>query len=139
MKFSIPAPSPPPVQKPDTASIYITEIFADPSPEVGLPLVEFIEIYNPGKDSVNLEGWTLTDTQTKSALKQTFIGAGEYLILCPAADTSQYKPFGKTMGLSPWPTLGNTTDRLVLKSFKNRTVDSISYSDKWYKDNIKKS
>lgn len=139
LKFSIPVPSPPPVQKPDTASMYITEIFADPSPEVGLPLVEFIEIYNPGKDSVNLEDWTLTDTQTKSALKQTIIGAGEYLILCPAADTSQYKPFGKTMGLSPWPTLGNTSDRLVLKSFKNRTVDSISYSDKWYKDNIKKS
>jgi hypothetical protein len=139
LKFSIPAPSPPPVEKPDTASIYITEIFADPSPEVGLPLVEFIEIYNPGKDSVNLEGWTLTDTQTKSTLKKNFIAAGEYLTICPAADTSQYKPFGKAMGLSPWPSLGNASDRLVLRSFKNRTVDSISYSDKWYKDNIKKS
>jgi hypothetical protein len=135
----IPAPTPPPVEKPDTALIYITEIFADPSPEVGLPLVEFVEIHNPGKDPVNLEGWTLSDIQTKSALKKNVILAGEFLILCPAADTSQYKSFGKTIGLSPWPALGNSSDRVVLKSHKNRSVDSVSYSDKWYKDNIKKS
>jgi hypothetical protein len=68
--FSIPAPAPPPIEKPDTALIYISEIFADPSPEVGLPLVEFVEIHNPGKDPVNLEGWTLSDTQTRSTLKK---------------------------------------------------------------------
>ena len=139
LTFSMPATAPPPIEKPDTALIYITEIFADPSPEVGLPLVEFVEIHNPGKDPVNLEGWTLSDTQTKSTLKKNLITAGEFIILCPAADTSLYKPFGKTIGLSPWPSLGNSSDRLVLKSFKNRTVDSISYSDTWYKDNIKKS
>ncbi len=137
--FSIPAPAPPPLEKPDTALIYISEIFADPSPEVGLPLVEFVEIHNPGKDPVNLEGWSLSDTQTKSTLKKNLIAAGEFLILCPAADTSLYKPFGKTLGLSPWPSLGNASDRLVLESIKNRTVDSIAYSDTWYKDNIKKS
>ncbi|MFZ4102069.1 MAG: lamin tail domain-containing protein, partial [Sphingobacterium thalpophilum] len=136
--FSIPAPVPPPIEKPDTALIYISEIFADPSPEVGLPLVEFVEIHNPGKDPVNLEGWTLSDTQTRSTLKKNLITAGEFLILCPAADTSLYKPFGKTLGLSPWPSLGNASDRLVLKSIKNRTVDSIAYSDTWYNDSKKR-
>ncbi|MDO8992403.1 MAG: lamin tail domain-containing protein, partial [Daejeonella sp.] len=47
--------------------------------------------------------------------------------------------YGKTAGISPWPSLGNSSDHLVLKSHKNRVVDSVSYSDKWYKDALKKS
>src|SRR5690606_31852462 len=42
----IPSPPPAPPARIDTAQLIITEIFADPSPEVGLPLVEFIEIFN---------------------------------------------------------------------------------------------
>ena len=139
LSFTFPATASPPLEKPDTALIYITEIFADPSPEIGLPLVEFVEIHNPGKDTINLEGWSLDDTQTKGSLKKSLIAPGEFLILCPAADTSQYKAFGKTAGVSAWPSLGNSSDLLVLKSHKNRTVDSVSYSDKWYKDALKKS
>ena len=139
LSFTLPAAAPIPAEKPDTALIYITEIFADPSPEVGLPLVEFVEIHNPGKDTLNLEGWSLNDTQTKGSLKKSLLAPGEFLILCPAADTIQYKVYGKTAGISPWPSLGNSSDRLVLKSHKNRTVDSVFYSDKWYKDALKKS
>ena len=139
LSFTLPAAAPTPAEKPDTALIYITEIFADPSPEVGLPLVEFVEIHNSGKDTINLDGWSLIDTQTKGNLKKSLLAPGEFLILCPAADTTQYKAFGKTAGISPWPSLGNSSDHLVLKSHKNRTVDSVSYSDKWYKDALKKS
>ena len=139
LSFTLPAAAPPPAEKPDSALIYITEIFADPSPEVGLPLVEFVEIHNPGKDTISLDGWSLNDTQTKGSLKKSLLAPGEFLILCPAADTIQYKVYGKTAGISPWPSLGNSSDRLVLKSHKNRTADSVSYSDKWYKDALKKS
>ncbi|MEJ7694131.1 lamin tail domain-containing protein, partial [Daejeonella sp.] len=130
---------PPPVVEPaDTARMIITEIFADPSPEIQLPLSEFIEIYNPSKDTVDLDKWTLSDPTTKATIRGQRILPLEYLILCPAADTVQYKSFGKTVGLNPWPSLNNSSDQLVLKSFKNRPVDSISYSDGWYKSNIKK-
>ncbi len=127
-----------PVVREDTAKILITEIFADPSPEVGLPLVEFVEIYNPGKDPVDLEGWMFSDPGTKATIRKASILSKEYVILCPLADTAQYKPFGKTIGISPWPSLNNTSDHIVLKSFKNRSVDSISYADTWYKDSSKK-
>jgi hypothetical protein len=122
----------------DTAKIYITEIFADPSPEVKLPLSEFVELYNPGKDTIDLDGWIFSDPVTKATIKRAKIFPKEYLILCPAADTIQYKPFGKTIGLTPWPSLNNASDQIVLKSFKNRMVDSVSYSDSWYKDSVKK-
>ena len=138
--FSIPAlpapppPPPPPPLRLDTAQVFITELFADPSPEVGLPLVEFIELFNPGTDTLDLEGWNINDTQTKGILKKYLLAPNQYLIICPAADTLQYKSFGKTLGISPWPSLNNSSDKIVLKSFKSRVVDSVNYSEKWYKD-----
>jgi hypothetical protein len=138
--FNIPAlaaqlPLPPAaLARLDTAKVFITELFADPSPEVGLPLVEFIELFNPGTDTVDLEGWNMNDTQTKGILKKYLLPPNQYLIICPAADTLQYKSFGKTLGISPWPSLNNSSDQIVLKSFKNRLVDSVNYSEKWYKD-----
>lgn len=137
--FSIPAAPKPAPERVDTAKVYITEIFADPSPEIGLPLVEFIEIFNPGNDTIDLNNWSISDPQTKSTFKKVMLSPKEYLILCPLADTLQYKRFGKVLGLNPWPSLNNNSDQISLKSFKGRTVDSISYAPAWYKDLIKKS
>ncbi|HEY1025034.1 MAG TPA: lamin tail domain-containing protein, partial [Sphingobacteriaceae bacterium] len=81
----------------------------------------------------------LSDPSSKGTLKKASILPDEYLILCPVADTAQYKPFGRTLGLSPWPSLNNLSDQIVLKSFTNRTVDSVAYADTWYKNNVKKS
>ena len=139
LSFKTPANPPPTPEKTDTAKIYITEIFADPSPEVGLPLVEFIEIYNPSKDTVDLEGWTINDQTSKSTFKKLLILPNQYVVLCPLADTAQYKTYGKTIGLSPWTSLSNSSDQIVLKSFKKRMIDSIAYSDTWYRDAAKKS
>jgi hypothetical protein len=131
-------PKAPPV-RPDTATLYITEIFADPSPEVHLPLAEFIEIYNPGKDTIDLDGWGLSDPTTQSTLKKATIQPQQYVILCAAADTLQYKPFGKTIGLNPWPSLNNSSDQLRLKSHTGRISDSVSYSNTWHKNDKKTS
>jgi hypothetical protein len=132
-----PVPPPPPPVRIDTAQLIITEFFADPSPEVGLPLVEFIEIFNPGLDTVDLQGWSINDPQTKGTMKKYMLPPNEYLILSPAPDTTIFKGFGKTLGISPWPSLKNSSDEIILKSFKNRTVDSLNYSDTWYKDSKK--
>lgn len=128
-----------PAEKTDTGIVIISEIFADPSPEVGLPLAEFIELFNPGPDDINLSKWTLNDAVTKSTIPDLTIRADEYLILCPVADTLSFKKYGKVIGLNPWPALGNNSDQLTLKSFKQRLVDSVAYSDKWYKNQAKKS
>ena len=139
IKFKIPDLPPALPSRTDTAKIFITEIFSDPFPELGMPPSEFIEIYNPGSDTINLQGWTINDFQSKAVFSKSFILPRQYLILCPAADTTQYKNFGKTIGISPWPSLANNSDQIVLKSFANRVVDSVAYRESWYKDKIKKT
>lgn len=136
--FKIPELPKPVPEKTDTAKIYITEIFADPSPEIGLPLIEFIEVFNPGNDTIDLINWSLRDSHTKSTLKKAMLLPKDYLILCPAADTIHYKNFGKVLGLSPWPSLSNSSDQLILKSFRDRLSDSVAYTSDWYNDEVKK-
>src|SRR5690606_26989828 len=99
--FRTPAAPVPPPERPDTARILITEIFADPSPEVGLPLAEFIEIYNSGIDTIDLNAWQLSDGTSKGIIRNTRIAPDEYLILCPAADTLEYGLHGRAVGVSP--------------------------------------
>ncbi|HEY1010635.1 MAG TPA: lamin tail domain-containing protein [Daejeonella sp.] len=131
--------APLPIVKIDTGRVIITEIFADPSPEIGLPLTEYIEIYNPGLGTIDLSKWVLSDVNTKSLIPSKAIGAREYVILCPVADTLSFKQYGNVIGLNPWPALGNSSDRLTIKSFRQRLVDSVDYSDKWYKSRMKKN
>jgi hypothetical protein len=117
--------------------IIINEIFADPSPVVGLPGFEFVELYNRSASSFDLNGWKFTDGSSAATLSSRILAPGQYLILCPIADTASFSPFGSTMGLSSFPSLNNTGDNLKLLDNTLLGIDSVNYSDTWYQDAIK--
>jgi len=117
--------------------VIINEIFADPSPIVGLPDKEFIEIHNRSSLNFDLSGWTISDGSTSATLTTEIFSAGEYLILCAIADTALFSPFGNVMGLSSWPSLNNTGDNLSLKNNSSQIIDQVNYLDDWYQDGIK--
>lgn len=119
--------------------IIINEIMADETPQVTLPLSEFIEIYNRSSSTFNLNGWKFTDGTTTGTLGNYNLSPNAYLILCPVADTASFSPFGNTMGLSSWPSLNNTGDNLKLEDNTLAIIDSVDYSDTWYQDVIKKN
>ena len=115
--------------------LIITEIFADPSPSVGLPEGEFIEIYNRSANPFNLKDWKLTDQTSTATFADGVLLPDEYLIL--TAEPSLFSDFPNVMTLSNFPSLNNSSDMLVLKDVNNVTVDSVNYSDDWYRDEDK--
>ncbi len=123
---------------PSYKDIIINEIFADPTPAVHLPEVEFIEIYNRGVNAFNVNGWKLTDGSSTATLSSFTLGAGQYLIICPIGDTTLYSPYGNRMGVSSFPSLNNSGDNLKLKDNTFKVIDSVDYLDAWYGDAIKK-
>lgn len=118
--------------------IIINEIFADPSPVVGLPAFEFIEIYNKSINTFDLNGWKFTDGSTTATIGSFILGPGQYVILCPIADTALFSPFGNTKGLVSFPSLNNAGDNLKLLDNTLTNIDSVNYLDTWYQDAIKK-
>ncbi len=117
--------------------LVISEIFADPNPQIGLPDAEYIEIYNRSKNPIDLSGWKLSDASSTAIFPTQIILPNEYWIVTSSTSVSKFSSFGKTIGLVNFPTLNNDTDVLTLKTAT--TIDSIYYNLTWYKDEDKQS
>ena len=115
--------------------IIITEIFADPTPQIGLPDAEYIEIYNRSNNPIDLTGWKLSDGSSIATFPSQIILPKEYWIVTASASTSKFTSFGKTIGLPNFPTLNNDADVLTLQT--SFTIDSVNYNSNWYKDDDK--
>ncbi|MEJ5994636.1 lamin tail domain-containing protein [Pedobacter sp. Du54] len=123
---------------PQKGDVIINEVFTDPSPSVGLPSAEFVELWNTSNKYILLKDWKYKDLTTTYTFLTDTLHPNEYVILCATADIDSYKTFGKTIGLSVWPSLNNDKDRLSLIDSENVTIDEIFYTDNWYKDGLKK-
>ena len=115
--------------------IIINEFFADPSPSVGLPDEEFIEVYNKSNKIFNLNGWLIGDASSDGTISEKWVLPGEIVVLCSNSDTAL---FNNSVGVSSFPSLNNSADDIVLKYSNGNTIDHISYTDEWYKDDAKK-
>ena len=118
--------------------IVINEIFADPNPRVDLPDVEYIELWNTSTKDIALKGFKYSNANTIFTFDKEFIKSKEYLIVCAKADTALFKPFGRTIGISPFPTLTNTSGKLRLTNPSGNIIYGVDYSDAWYDDAVKK-
>ncbi|MGB0390312.1 MAG: lamin tail domain-containing protein [Salibacteraceae bacterium] len=117
--------------------IVINEIFADPTPVVGLPEAEFIEITNTTINTINLLNWQYRDASSSVTLPNYNLLPNENLILCKEADTTLFQPFGNTLGLSSWPSLNNSGDNLGLRDPNAILVDTVAYLSSWFSDGAK--
>jgi hypothetical protein len=112
--------------------IVINEIMADPSPVVGLPEIEFIEIYNASSEYFYLEGAEFGDQSTTGTIPPGYdIAPGAHIILCDDSDTASFSVFGQVIGLSSFPGLNNDGDELSL-FVGGVLVDRVTYTDSWY-------
>ena len=125
---------------PNFKDIVINEIFADPSPVVNLTSCEFIELYNRSASPFNLSGLKFTDNTSLATLGSYTLAPNGYVIICPIADTAQFTALGymNKLGVSSFAALTNSGKNLYLKTALGAFIDSVNYSDTWYKNAFKK-
>lgn len=121
----------------DEATSYdllINEIMADPSPAIGLPEIEYIELYNRSDKVLNLDGFLLTDPSKEIELPNYSLLPGQYVALYEGAENLLGN---NSLGLSDFLSLGNTGDNLTLISPTGEVIHAVQYSIDWYKDSSK--
>lgn len=123
---------------PNVGEILINEIMPDPTPVVGLPELEFVELFNNSAKFLSTKGLVFSDGTTNAILPDQVLMPNTYYILCAKKDSSAFKIFGSTLLLDAFPSLNNTGDMLSLKSESGTLIDAVNYSDTWYQDNVKK-
>lgn len=118
--------------------IIFTEIFPDPTPIIGLPEAEFVELFNRSNKPISLQGWKFSDASSTATLPAHILMPGEYVIVTPTASATAFAAFGTTLGISGFPTLNNGADNLKLRDATDLLVDEVNYTDSWYKDDDKR-
>ena len=126
---------------PDVAlpgEVLINEIMADPSPPVGLPDAEFVEIFNTTTDKTfDLAGWFYSDGGDEFTLPAATLPPGGHVIITSAANVAALSAFGTTVAPSGSVSLTNTDDPITIKEPGGTTIDAVSYLDDWYNDDVK--
>ena len=109
-----------------TYAVLISEIMADPSPVIGLPEVEYIEVYNATTLPVDLAELTLKTARTEARLPAVTLAPGAYRAFArTATGDDRYAVFPEL------PTLTNSGATLQLLS-GGTLVDEVTYRDSYY-------
>ena len=118
--------------------ILIDEIMADPTPLVGLPDAEWIELRNTSGFDINLQNWRIGKPSGQSgAMPSYLLKKDSFVIVCTGSAVAALSAFGPTVSVTSFPSLGNTGDLLYLRSPEGNIIHSVNYTDAWYQNELK--
>ncbi len=125
------------VEIPQQYEIVINEFMADPNPTVGLPNVEYVELYNNTDKTFELSGTTIASGGTPQVFDSYIFEPGEFLLLCDDENIDSLMPYGNVYAFSSFPALSNGGDEFVLRNEDGFMIDAVSYNSGWYQDSNK--
>ncbi len=124
---------------PQRYDIVIDELMVDPTPQIGLPNNEWIELKNTSPFPISLQNWRLSDATSQSGPFPNFtLQPDSFVIVCMGSAVAAMLAFGTTISITNFPSLDNEGEQLTLKNAAGLTMHSILYSDSWYQNELKK-
>ena len=116
--------------------IIINEIFADPTPSIGLPEFEYIELYNNTNSTIDLTDWIITIETTEKVFPTSKIEPDSFVLLVKEDALNSFPSNISKIGFSSISLTNGGAD-IVLKDNNGKTINAISYTDKWYNNEYK--
>lgn len=119
--------------------IVITEIMADPTPQILLPPCEFIELYNRNiTDSVILKGWKIKIGSNIKMLPDITIPYHQYVTIVPSSCSEEYRALCDP--IFPVSSLSITNDgqEIALLNSKDEAIAYVNFSVNWHSNALKR-
>lgn len=119
--------------------VVIDEIMADPTPQVGLPNNEWLELKNTSSVTINLQNWRIGDATSQSGPMPNFLLRPDSLVIvCTGSAVAAMFAFGTTISVTSFPSLDNDGDRIFLKAASGTIIHAVNYTSGWYQNELKK-
>lgn len=123
----------------DRYAVVINEIMVDPTPVVGLPNAEYIELRNCSKQTIDLQKWKIEKgTSSYSIGTATLLKPDSIIVLCSKSNTGFFSSI-RLVAMNSFPALINEEGTLALKSPDNRTIHAVNYQSAWHENATKAS
>lgn len=118
--------------------VVISELMPDPTPQVGLPNAEWVEIKNTTTAAISLSGWRLADATGQSGPLPAYnLKPDSFLIICSSGSLAAMSAFGPAVSVTSFPSLDNDGDVITLRSNTGRTIHAVAYTTAWYQNPVK--
>ena len=119
-------------------AIVITEIMSDPSPQVGLPNFEWIEIRNTSSAPINLQNWRVGDENGVSGTLPNFLlQPDSSAIICGTTAAASMQQYGRTFGVTSFPSLDNDGELIFIRNNSGATIHAVDYHKAWFNNAVK--
>jgi hypothetical protein len=123
---------------PQKYDVNITEIFADPTPSVGLPECEYLELYNRSEHPININNWELLFNDKTIVFPDVILEPGNYYLLVKSSCADAFEGNIHKITFGSLPALINTGMLLQLVDNYGQIIHVVEYSDAWFTDELKK-
>lgn len=118
--------------------VVIHEVFPDPSPSIGLPGSEFIELRNVSATTFNLRNWKISDGSSTATITGNYsLQPDSIVVICASGSVQAFSLYGATVGVTNFPSLNNDADLLTLISPEGKVIHFVSYELSWYDNAVK--
>ena len=74
----------------------------------------------------------MANSRRVTTIPSGILDPGRYMILAPRNQANQFLPYGQVLGLSNWPTLLNSADKVKLLDAEHFVIDSLDYNTASY-------
>ena len=116
--------------------IVINEIMAKPTPALGLPEAEYLEIYNRTTFPVNLSGWRLSIGNSTRTFGNATIAPNGYLLLTGNSNQGLFEQYGEVAYLSSLQ-ITDAGQHFQLTDNNGTLVHFVAFTTDWYGDKSK--
>lgn len=114
--------------------IIVSEFMPDPTPSVGLPEEEFIELYNRSNKAIDLSTLRLSNGGGPVQLPDAPLLPQSYITICSEEVLDDFAQFGPAAGMNSFPALVNGGDDIILTDTQGDVIFAVAYTDGWYRD-----
>ncbi len=119
--------------------IVITEIMSDPTPAVGLPAFEYIELRNRTATTVNLQNWKISDGASTANINVAYnLKPDSSVTICGTTAGPIFAALGPTIAVTNFPSLDNDGELIFLRNNTGKNIHAVQYNVSWHANTIKK-
>ncbi len=117
-----------------SGDIVINEIHPDPTPAIGMPEYEYIELYNRTNLPINIDQFVLRVGSSDRVLPAATIQPDSFLVLTDIDAQGLFLPNTPIAYLSSWPSLTNSGATIEFEDSTGSLLDRVTYDLDFYND-----